>query len=73
MSKKAEKASMVELPSSAHHIPVGSKALRKTNGRQWLEVTVGVKPIKPLPDLSTLDHKLPADRKYMTWEQLTEQ
>jgi len=73
MTKKAEIASMVELPSSVHHIPVGSKALRKTNGRQWLEVTVGVKPIKPLPDLSTLDHKLPADRKYMTREQLTEQ
>ena len=73
MAKKADKAKMVALPGSSHPIPVGSKAVRQTSGQRWLELTVGVRPIKPLSDLSALDHKLPADRTYMTREQLADQ
>ena len=63
-------AQRVSLPTSEHRIPVGSKALRQTSGSKWIELTIGVKPVKPLPDLSALDNKLPAERKYMTREQL---
>ena len=69
-TKKNGAAHRVALPTSEHHIPVGSKALRRTSGGKWIELTIGVKPVKPLPDLSTLDDKLPAQRKYMTREQL---
>jgi len=68
--KKTSAAQRVALPSSEHRVPVGSKALRQTSGGKWIELTVGVKPMKPLPDLSALDNKLPAERKYMTREQL---
>jgi kumamolisin len=37
-----------------------------------MELTLGVKRTKPLPDLSALDDKLPADRTYMTRDQLAE-
>jgi hypothetical protein len=73
MAKKADKAKMVALPGSSHPVRVGSKAVRQTSGQRWLELTVGVRPIKPLLDLSALDHKLPADRTYMTREQLAGQ
>ncbi|MGO9352308.1 MAG: protease pro-enzyme activation domain-containing protein [Mycobacterium sp.] len=73
MAKKADKATMVALPGSSHPVPVGSKAVRPTKGQRWLELTVGVRPSKPLPDLSGLDDKLPANRKYMTREQLADQ
>ena len=63
-------AQRVSLPTSEHRIPVGSKALRQTSGGKWIELTIGVKPVKPLPDLSALDNKLPAERKYMTRAQL---
>jgi len=69
-AKKTSAAHRVALPSSEHRIPVGSTALRQTSGGKWIELTIGVKPKKPLPDLSALDNKLPAERKYMTREQL---
>lgn len=61
---------MVELPNSVHQLPVGSKAVHRTNGQKWLELTVGVRRSQQLPDLSNLDNKLPAARTYMTREQL---
>jgi len=64
------KSKMVELPNSIHQLPVGSKALHRTNGQKWLELTVGVRRSKELPDLSALDNKLPAERTYMTRDQL---
>ena len=72
MTSKSSAKKMVEVPNSGHQLPVGSKALGKTNGRRWLEVTVGVHPIAKLPDLSALDNKLPADRTYMTRKQLAD-
>jgi kumamolisin len=69
-TKQNGAAQRVSLPTSEHRIPVGSKALRQTTGGKWIELTIGVKPVKPLPDLSALDNKLPAERKYMTREQL---
>jgi kumamolisin len=73
MAKGGVKAALVALPGSSHAVPVGSKALRQTSGQRWLEVTVGVRPIKAAPDLSALDDKLPADRKYLTRKQLADQ
>jgi kumamolisin len=73
MGNTVGKAKMVALPGSSHAVPVGSKAVRQTSGQRWLELTVGVKRVKPLPDLSALDDKLPADRTYMTREQLVDQ
>ena len=61
---------MVELPNSVHQLPTGSKAMRRTNGQRWIELTLGVKRSADLPDLSDLDKKLPKDRKYMTRDQL---
>ena len=61
----------VELHNSFHHLPPGSRAARRTNGQRWLELTVGVKRLKVLPDLSAIDQLLPAQRKYMTREQLS--
>ncbi len=58
MTSKNGAAARVALPTSVHHIPVGSKALRKTSSSKWIELTIGVKPVKPLPDLSALDDKL---------------
>lgn len=70
MSAQAHKSAMVELPNSVHQLPVGSKAIRKTNTRRWLELTVGVRRKKQLPDLSALEYKLPKDRSYMTRDHL---
>jgi kumamolisin len=61
---------VVQLDNSHHPIPAGSKAVRRTNGLRWLEVTVGVFRSKVLPDLHQLDDVRPADRTYMTREQL---
>ncbi len=38
--------------------------------QQWIELTVGVRRLKQLPDLSALDAKRPGERKYMTRDQL---
>jgi kumamolisin len=62
---------MVELPNSVHQLPVGSKAVHRTSGQKWLELTVGVRRSRELPDLSSLDNKLPAARTYMTRDVLT--
>jgi kumamolisin len=73
MTRTADKAKMVALPGSSHPVPVGSKALRQSSGQRWMELTLGVRRSKPLPDLSALDDKLPAERTYLTREQLVEQ
>src|SRR5271170_6715707 len=70
MTDKTAKAKFVELPDSSHQLPTGSKAMRKTGGQRWLELTLGVRRRKRLPDLSSLDNKLPAARTYMTRAQL---
>jgi kumamolisin len=64
---------LVELPNSVHHLPVGSKAIRRTRGQRWLELTVGVRRRKQLPDLLKLDGQLPAARTYMTRDQLADE
>jgi kumamolisin len=61
---------MVELKNSTHQIPAGSKALRRTNGLRWLDLTLGVRRRKAVPGLSALDKLRPAQRTYMTREQL---
>jgi len=61
---------MVELKNSHHQIPTGSKALRQSNGQRWLELTLGVRRQKALPGLGALDSARPADRTYLTREQL---
>jgi kumamolisin len=58
------------LANSLHHLPPGSVAKRRTNPNRWLELTVGVRRRKQLPDLSALDAKPPGERKYMTRDQL---
>ena len=58
------------LPNSMHHLPAGSVAKQRTNPNRWIELTVGVRRKKDLPDLAALDSKRPAERSYMTREQL---
>ncbi len=58
------------LADSQHHLPPGSVAKRRTNPNRWIELTVGVRRLKQLPDLSALDGKQPGERKYMTRDQL---
>lgn len=60
----------VQLANSAHRIPPGATALRKTNASKWIEVTVGVRRKAELPDLAALERVKPADRQYMTHDQL---
>jgi kumamolisin len=69
-TRKNGAAQRVTLPTSEHRVPVGSKVVKQTAGGKWIELTIGVKPVKPMPDLSALDDKLPGQRKYMTREQL---
>jgi kumamolisin len=59
------------LANSTHPLPHGSKALRRTNPHQWLELTLGVKRLADVPDLSRLDDKKPTERKYLTRDELT--
>ncbi len=61
-----------ELKNSHHLIPAGSRALRRTNGQRWLELTLGVRRRASLPDLSALDGARPAQRTYMTREQMAQ-
>ena len=49
----------VELRNSFHHLPPGSKALKKTNGQRWLELTLGVRGLQRLPELSDVEQLLP--------------
>lgn len=61
------------LSNSMHHLPAGSVAKQRTNPNRWIELTVGVRRNKDLPDLSALDSKHPAERTYMTREQLRDE
>ena len=63
-------ASRRTLTNSMHHVPAGSVAKQRTNPNRWIELTVGVRRLKDLPDLSALDSKRPAERRYMTRDQL---
>jgi len=63
-------AKTVELKNSQHQIPGGSKALRRTNGQRWLELTLGIRRIKALADLSALDSVKPKNRHYLTRSEL---
>ena len=63
-------AQFVALANSAHPVPPGSKAIRKTNPNRWIELTVGVKRTADLPDLSALDSVLPGQRAYMSRDDL---
>jgi kumamolisin len=63
-------ASRRTLSNSMHHLPAGSVAKKRTNPNKWIELTVGVRRLKDLPDLSALDTKLPGERRYMTRDQL---
>jgi kumamolisin len=58
------------LANSLHHLPPGSVAKRKTNLNKWIELTVSVRRLKQLPDLSALENKRPGERQYMTRDQL---
>jgi kumamolisin len=68
---KSPAANRRVLAGSLHHLPPGSVAKRRTNPNRWLELTVGVRRLKTLPDLSALDAKRPGERKYMTRDQLS--
>ena len=63
-------ASRRMLSNSMHHLPAGSVAKQRTNPNRWLELTVGVRRLKDLPDLSALDGKPPGERHYMSRDQL---
>ncbi|HTT00519.1 MAG TPA: S53 family peptidase [Steroidobacteraceae bacterium] len=56
---------LTELPNSIHALPAGSKVLQPTSPQRWLELTIGVRRVKPVPDLSDLDNVKPAHRKYL--------
>ena len=58
------------LVNSLHHLPPNSVAIRRTNPNKWIELTVGVRRLKQLPDLSALEAKRPDERQYMTRDQL---
>jgi kumamolisin len=67
------KSKMIELLNSAHHLPPGARAMRQTNDHQWLEITLGVRRKKDLPDLSVIENLLPTKRTYMTRKRLAEE
>jgi hypothetical protein len=54
------------LSNSMHHLPAGSVAKQRTNPNRWIELTLGVRRRKELPDLSAPEGKRPAERTYMT-------
>jgi kumamolisin len=58
------------LKNSIHALPPGAKAVRRTPGQRWLELTLGVRRTKPVPGLASLDLRKPADRTYLTRKQL---
>lgn len=66
----ASKDSFTVLANSHHALPAGATALRKTSASRWIELTLGVRRKKDLPDLGNLDQKLPAQRQYMTRDEL---
>jgi kumamolisin len=70
MTQKKTQATAI-LKNSIHALPAGSKAVRRTSGRRWLELTLGVRRAKPVPGLANLEMLKPADRTYLTRKQLT--
>jgi len=64
MSEPAEDP--IILKNSQHALPPGAQALRRTSASRWIELTLGVRRKQDLPSLDSLDNKLPAQRKYMT-------
>lgn len=60
----------IELPNSAPYIHPGSEASRETDAGRRLEITLGVRRKKALPDLSALDHLPPTQRMYLTHAEL---
>jgi kumamolisin len=58
------------LAQSIHHLPPGSVAKQRTKPNHWIELTVGVRRLKTLPDLSAMETKQPDQRQYMTRDQL---
>jgi len=68
-----DKIRLQPLGNSVHPIPHGARAMRRTPGQKWLELTLGVRRAKPLPPLTNLDDTKPANRKYMTRKQLSDE
>jgi kumamolisin len=66
-------AQRVELAGSAHAIPATATALRRTDPDRRLQITLGVRRRQDLPDLSALDMVPPAQRRYLTHEELSDQ
>jgi kumamolisin len=62
----------IELPNSVHAIPATAKAVGKTNPKQWLEITVGVRRREDLPNLSSINLTAPGQRTYLTHEEMTQ-
>jgi kumamolisin len=60
----------VELPGSAHAIPATATAMRRTDPDRRLEITLGVRRRADLPDLSALDFVPPAQRRYLSHQEL---
>jgi kumamolisin len=58
------------LHNSLHTLPPGAKAMRRTSGQRWLELTLAVRRAKALPGLASLEMRKPADRTYLTRKQL---
>jgi len=65
-------ANYVELKNSVHRLPAGSKVIRPTNPHRWLKLTLAVRPRNSLPSLSALDRLKPAQRKYLTRDELAQ-
>jgi kumamolisin len=61
----------VQLQNSVHPVPATARAARPTNPDQWIEITLGVWRKSDLPDLSNLDAVPPAERTYLTHDELT--
>jgi len=69
----SDKTRLQPLGNSVHPIPHGAKAVRRTPGQKWLEVTLGVRRAKALPPLTNLDATKPANRTYLTRKQLSDE
>lgn len=63
-------AKRTQLPNTQHHLPPGSVMLRQTNPNQRIELTLGVRRKKNLPDLSALDLVGPTKRRYLSRDDL---
>ncbi|HEY2254097.1 MAG TPA: protease pro-enzyme activation domain-containing protein, partial [Variovorax sp.] len=60
----------VPIANSMHHLPAGSVAVRQTNPNARIELTIGVRRKKDLPELASLEQTAPAKRQYMTRKEL---